>query len=558
MDSKKKEINRLVIYSFYDKECFIDEYVLTFLQGIRKIASHVLIVSGNKLDTDAKARLSFGANELIEGTSCSSMQNYREGINHIGFEVIAKYDEVILCDNKLFGPIFPFEQLFSYMEQKQESNLWSITAHNTDSFLVFRREVVNSEIFHSFWKTKKINESFDCVQYFKENGEKFIVYTDGKSLETDSKEKKCPVIHREVFCSDYGTRFAHGTADCGRKVMKSLKEHSFYDSGLVWKYLLRTQNMADIKKNLQLNYVVSSRLRRRSNGPDLKIALIMHIYFSDLAEYCRKYAEAMPENTDVYVTVPDDEKLVEVKKAFQNFPYQIEFRITGNRGRDVAPFLVGCKDVIKKYDLICKMHDKRAYHVHPMSLGQSWSYKCFECLLKNKIAVENIISLFREQPYLGLMAPPVPNHGPYYPITGRGEWGDNYTVVKKLAHALGLHVDIDRNKEPVAPLGSMFWARTAALKPLFDYDWQYEEMPEEPLAPDATILHAIERIYPFCAQEAGYYSAWVMSDSYARIEMDNWEYLNRGLLKAETEKIGELPFHELLQRIDERRSSLHK
>ena len=66
-------------------------------------------------------------------------------------------------------------------------------------------------------------------------------------------------------------------------------------------------------------------------------------------------------------------------------------------------------------------------------------------------------------------------------------------------------IDMNIEKEPVAPLGSMFWVRTKALRVLFDHDWQYEEFPPEPIETDATVLHAIERIYPFCAQHEGYY-----------------------------------------------------
>lgn len=42
--------------------------------------------------------------------------------------------------------------------------------------------------------------------------------------------------------------------------------------------------------------------------------------------------------------------------------------------------------------------------------------------------------------------------------------GDNFKVAKELAEKLGLKVDMNPEKEPVAPLGSMFWVRTKALK----------------------------------------------------------------------------------------------
>jgi lipopolysaccharide biosynthesis protein len=43
------------------------------------------------------------------------------------------------------------------------------------------------------------------------------------------------------------------------------------------------------------------------------------------------------------------------------------------------------------------------------------------------------------------------------------------------------------------PVGSMFWARPSVLRPLLDAGFTVEHYPEEPLAYDGTILHALER-----------------------------------------------------------------
>lgn len=101
-------------------------------------------------------------------------------------------------------------------------------------------------------------------------------------------------------------------------------------------------------------------------------------------------------------------------------------------------------------------------------------------------------------------------------------------MTKKLAKELGLTVPMNVMSPPVAPLGTMFWFRPAAMKPLYDRNWEYEDFPEEPNKIDGTLLHAIERIYPFIAQQSGYYPAIGMTDKFAAIEYNNLRYYVRG------------------------------
>jgi lipopolysaccharide biosynthesis protein len=54
------------------------------------------------------------------------------------------------------------------------------------------------------------------------------------------------------------------------------------------------------------------------------------------------------------------------------------------------------------------------------------------------------------------------------------------------------------------PIGTMFWARPKALAPLFSLRLQWNDYPEEPVAIDGTVLHALERLLPFTAAHAGY------------------------------------------------------
>ena len=59
----------------------------------------------------------------------------------------------------------------------------------------------------------------------------------------------------------------------------------------------------------------------------------------------------------------------------------------------------------------------------------------------------------------------------------------------------------------------------------------YVNLLPEPLPQDGTISHAIERIYPFVAQSAGYYPAVVMSKSYAVTHNDTMQAYAGGVIR---------------------------
>ena len=202
-----------------------------------------------------------------------------------------------------------------------------------------------------------------------------------------------------------------------------------------------------------------------------------------------------------------------------------------NRGRDVAAFLCDLAPQIREYDYACFMHDKKAIQTKPGSVGASFGYVCNENICKNADYVLNVLTEFEKDPYLGLLCPPFPTHGVYFMNMCSNGWGPNFDNTKALMKKLGIDRPISGEKMPIAPFGSVFWFRVKALAPLFDHSWKHEDFPPEPLPQDGTISHAIERIYPFVAQGAGYYPAQAMSTDYAVARCDSMQAYAGGLVR---------------------------
>ena len=81
-------------------------------------------------------------------------------------------------------------------------------------------------------------------------------------------------------------------------------------------------------------------------------------------------------------------------------------------------------------------------------------------------------------------------------------WGDDFRLAKPLADRMGFALSPDKLLD--FPSGSMFWMRTAALKPLLDLNLAFEAFDTESGQIDATIAHAIERLYFYVCERAGY------------------------------------------------------
>ena len=82
------------------------------------------------------------------------------------------------------------------------------------------------------------------------------------------------------------------------------------------------------------------------------------------------------------------------------------------------------------------------------------------------------------------------------------DWDDNLEIAESLANRMHLQELLPPFFE--FPNGNMFWARRAALEPLFGLKLDWQDYPGEPLGLDGTLLHAIERLLPFIARRAGY------------------------------------------------------
>lgn len=343
-------------------------------------------------------------------------------------------------------------------------------------------------------------------------------------------EYRCPIFKRRSFFQDGDYYYCNTAGEVAQDLMDFLKKHTDYDTDLIFENMLRTANQFDLVRTLGLHYVLPCE-NQLAEKVHCKTALLIHAYYMDQMERTCQYAAAMPEDADIYITTPHREQLEEIKKVFSNLPNKVEIRLIENRGRDVSSLLIGFADLMNQYDYFCFYHDKKSDQISPKSIENSFCYLVSESTLHGKAYVQNILNTFEENPRLGMLSPVPPCHSDYY-YTLCHDWGPNYDNTVKLKEQLNLNVPISKDKPPVAPMGTAFWFRGTAMKKLFSRKWEYTDFPAEPTGVDGTFLHAVERIYPYVVQDAGYYPAYVMPDFIASMELNMMTYYLRSFNKV--------------------------
>lgn len=544
-------MKRLGIFAITDVNCIVDDYIDFFLSELKKFLDDLIIVCissdncKNRVLREHTRRIYF----LDEGTT------YGQAYCEILLECIKNsdiyiFDEIILANDMLFGPFFSLKEMFDLMSKK-ECSYWGITRRETilgqdtgdkrsyidDYFLILRRRIYTLDIFREFCIEGKhegkifgelLQEYFlqdagdvyiDTEEYHQDNPADNIDYSIYLTYEL-IKKKKLPFLKCELFENLNGLSISF--RENLRRSFDYIKENTGYNIDLIWQHILRVYNISDIRECLHLNYIISDDVHGADDFKNKKVAVVAHLFYADLMDDTLVYLRNIQEDIDLYITVANRETENKVYNYFSSIKRNnVKVLLSGDRGRDAGALLVACRKYLMQYDYLCFVHDKKTTKGGgPVTVGKSFMYHAWENTLRSSGYVSNIIRLFEENSRLGILTPPVPALGGYLTELVGNEWTCCYQKTKELAEMLSIKVPMSPQKQPYA-LATAFWCRPAALKPLFEYPWRYEDFPKEPLASFGTLNHAIERIIIYVAQSEGYYTAMVESTFYASLYISN-------------------------------------
>ena len=220
---------------------------------------------------------------------------------------------------------------------------------------------------------------------------------------------------------------------------------------------------------------------------DLRTALHIHAYYTDALGVLLDHLSTNETRPALYISVTNEQGKAEAQAALDGYEGEATVRLLPNVGRDIGPFLTDLSaELVAGYDIVGHVHTKKSLALADDALVRNWTAFLFENVLGGKTGgamLDRVLNAFAADADLGVVFPSDPHVM---------SWSRNRDPAERLAASMGLGPLPDSFDFPV---GTMFWMRSAALRPFAELKLDWAAYPREPVAYDGTLLHALERMF---------------------------------------------------------------
>lgn len=305
-------MKRLVIYFHYDPAGRIDTACRIAVQAMSKYGKVLFVTNGMLDPADRVWVRQSGAGRIERENTGFDVGAYREALLTVGREKLAEYDEVILMNYTLAGPVCPLADMFAAMEASPELDFWGLTRHYAmksrrfggdvpehlqSHFLALRPRLFNSDDFWRYWQEMRLPESYEqsviCHEtrftpYFAAKGYTWDSYVQTEDLKpifinpimACPKEllqnRGCPFFKRRSLFTPYADELRRTDGLAARELCGYIVEHTDFPLDLLLVSLLKTQPLAALAKNLHWRYLVGKPTGETADLNTLGLRLIRY------------------------------------------------------------------------------------------------------------------------------------------------------------------------------------------------------------------------------------------------------------------------------------------
>ncbi|MBM7463755.1 rhamnan synthesis F family protein [Microbacterium dextranolyticum] len=549
---------RVVFYMIYDPRGEIDDYIPYKLERLRPHADHIFAVINGALSESGRARLEPLTDTILVRENVGfDVWAYKAALEEFGAEQLAEYDELILMNYTWFGPVRPFEPLFSRMEARP-LHFWGMTDHDEIVPNPFTKEGILHRHLQSHWIA--VRKSMFTTRYWRDywahmpmidtytdsivrHESRFTHHFEELGFEWDAAfpvvdfpgqhpalvnadlllDAGCPALKRRAFF--HYPPYLDQHAVIGRWTLERAA-HYGYPLSMLFQNLVRNSKPRELYTDASMHEILPEVDVAYDPGHPLSIAAVVHIFYEDMTDELVERLLYLPVPFDLFVTTTSEAKATSIRESIArredpkiNF---VDVRVLpSNRGRDLSAFFIGSKDVLEpgRYDLVVKIHSKKTVQ-GSFNSGRYFKLQQLGNVLSSPGYVANAIALFQKEEGLGLVFPPMIHIG--FPTMGRG-WYANRQPAEKLAKELGIRVPFDEIS-PLAPYGCMWIARPEALRLLVEHEWRYKDYAPPEKHFDGSLAHVQERLIAYAAAEVGYHTRTIANAEHASISHTALEF----------------------------------
>jgi rhamnosyltransferase len=481
-------MRRLVIYFFFDENGIVDNYVTYMLSAIREHTKTLIVVCNGKLNNAGSEVLNSLCDELIIRENIGfDVWAYKAAIGRIGWNVIRQYDEIIMMNHTIIGPLFPFSEMFEKMDLR-DNDFWGITTHGKapigflkevcpnelfipehiqSHFIAVRKRLLESPEFENYWTSMPmINDYNEAVglheafftRTFAELGYSWGAYTNPDELADISyyplmdfpsalvKKHRCPIVKRRTFDGRDFDAYGQSTLnDIPRRLFHDIESVSEYPVALIWETVLRRNELSNLCRKYGPT-LLSHRDSRIHKKTASKLLLVTIDQENPAALLSKQTFESVWDDS------PDILRLGLLCEQDLDFK-QILLDIHAFCRKCATP--IDCIVFISFYAPESDYFDRKNPSVYKRLVQD------IACLAKTPESLEKVQALFDKNPHLGMLVPPLPiSHDAR--ATEQRIWQASVSELKRLAAEFAL--SFDSNRHYPWPLGGTFALRATLLQ----------------------------------------------------------------------------------------------
>ena len=252
-------MKRLVVYFHYDAQGQIDAPCRFAVQALLPLADLLFVTNGRLQAADRAWAQGTGARLLERENTGYDVGAYREALRTLGRTAVAAYDELVLMNYTLAGPVCPLTPMFAAMQARPELDFWGLTRHYAmrssrfggqvpehlqSHFLVVRARMLRSDAFWQYWQQIRLPHSYEesvaCHEarftaHFAALGWRWDTYVDTADLaavfvnpimacpQELLAHRGCPFFKRRSFFTPYTDELRRTDGQAARVLYDYLK-----------------------------------------------------------------------------------------------------------------------------------------------------------------------------------------------------------------------------------------------------------------------------------------------------------------------------------------------